>query len=183
MAWDNPSGILSPNERDRLKREAEIFAEAQRKMLREEEQRAAKQREGEERRRTDAWDREERARRAEEERRYKNQLASERRAQSKARLESYKAWLRTPEGDAVLDQERYKRRAEKVWNAEYGSVTYLRNRYGHAYYVIAEIIQNILGCTPDEAEEKIAENYIEPRWKQFEQPEIERILKKKLLKK
>ena len=28
MAWDNPSGILSPNERDRLKREAEIFAEA-----------------------------------------------------------------------------------------------------------------------------------------------------------
>ena len=97
-------------------------------MLREEEQRAAKQREAEERRRTDAWDREERARRAEEERRYKNQLASEIRAQSKARLESYKAWLRTPEGDAFLDQERYKRRAEKVWNAEYGSVTYLRNR-------------------------------------------------------
>lgn len=29
MAWDSPSGILSPNERDRLKREAEIFAEAQ----------------------------------------------------------------------------------------------------------------------------------------------------------
>ena len=45
MAWDNPSGFLSPNERDRLKREAEIFAEAQaeaqRKMLREEEQRAS----------------------------------------------------------------------------------------------------------------------------------------------
>ncbi len=35
----------------------------------------------------------------------------------------------------------------------------------------------------DEAEEKIAENYIEPRWKQFEQPEIDRILKEKLLKK
>ena len=49
MAWDNPSGILSPNERDRLKREAEIFAEAQRKMLMEEEQRASKQREAEER--------------------------------------------------------------------------------------------------------------------------------------
>ena len=56
MAWDNPSGILSPNERDRLKREAEIFAEAQRKMLREEEQRAAKQREAEEHRRADKRD-------------------------------------------------------------------------------------------------------------------------------
>ena len=68
MAWDNPSGILSPNERDRLKREAEIFAEAQRKMLRGEEQRAAKQREAEERRRAAERDREERTRRAEERR-------------------------------------------------------------------------------------------------------------------
>ncbi|SEL58751.1 hypothetical protein SAMN02910353_02952 [Ruminococcus sp. YRD2003] len=183
MAWDNPHGSLSADERLRLEREAKILAEAQRKMLREEEQRAAKQREAEERRRADARDREERARRAEEERRYKNQLASERRAQSKARSESYKAWLRTPEGDAFLNQERYKSRAEKVWNAEYGSATYLRNRYGHAYYVIAEIIQNILGCTPDEAEETISQNYIEPRWKYFEQPEVEKLLREKLSKK
>lgn len=39
-----------------FKREAEIFAEAQRKMLREEEQRAAKQREAEEHRRADKRD-------------------------------------------------------------------------------------------------------------------------------
>jgi len=72
MAWDSPSGILSPNERDRLKREAEIFAEAhaeaKRKMLREEEQRASEQREAEERRRAAERDREERTREAEERR-------------------------------------------------------------------------------------------------------------------
>lgn len=39
-----------------FKREDEIFAEAQRKMLREEEQRAAKQREAEEHRRADKRD-------------------------------------------------------------------------------------------------------------------------------
>ena len=56
MAWDNPHGSLSADERLRLEREAKIFAEAQRKMLREEEQRAAKQREAEERCRADKRD-------------------------------------------------------------------------------------------------------------------------------
>lgn len=128
MAWDNPSGILSPNERDRLKREAKIFAEAQRKMLREEEQRASKQREAEERRRAAERDREERTRRAEERRARYSQPSVQNRGiaileeRLKAIEEKIRASERTPEGIVY--------RAEKVRSSYVGSRDYLEARYG-----------------------------------------------------
>lgn len=67
MAWDDPHGNLSYDERRRLEREAEIYVEAQRKMLREE---AKKQREIDERHR------EEERQRRDDERRWSESLAS-----------------------------------------------------------------------------------------------------------
>ena len=177
MAWDNPSGILSPNERDRLKREAEIFAEAQRKMLREEEQRASKQREAEERRRAAERDREERTRRAEERRVRYSQPSVQNRGiaileeRLKATEEKIRASERTPEGIVY--------RAEKVRSSYVGSRDYLEARYGiDAYKHNQYRLTRGGGYNIHKIEELIAEDYSpdDPNWKRYECAEVETLL-------
>ena len=177
MAWDNPSGILSPNERDRLKREAEIFAEAQRKMLREEEQRASKQREAEERRRAAERDIEERTRRAEERRARYSQPSVQNRGiaileeRLKAIEEKIRASERTPEGIV--------HRAEKVRSSYVGSRDYLEARYGiDAYKHNQYRLTRGGGYNIHKIEELIAEDYSpdDPNWKRYECAEVETLL-------
>lgn len=159
MSWISDKS-LSLDEQRRAEQEAKIYAEAQRKMLREEQVRADEKRKRDE---------------ADAEFRKKTALEKERSGQAvKAHIDDMEAKLRayeqSPEGIA--------KRAEKVKSLYAGTREYLEARYGFDAYRFRH------RCVTDEchniytAEKLIAERYSPDDyfWKRRENPQLEQLL-------
>jgi len=157
MAWDDPHGNLSYDERRRLEREAEIYVEAQRKMLREE---AKKQREIDERHR------EEERQRRDDERRWSESLASRNMRSGAETKASKERRLKSEKCQALVQYVDKFKRVNTVRSSAIGSTKYLIARYGkHAYRIMLDTVIQALNITEQEAADYLTENYSEALWK------------------
>lgn len=181
MAWQNPHGNLTDDERRRLEREAQIYAEAQRKMLREEAKREEKQREREERRRAEERSRTESRRRLEETQR--GTQVSLQGNSHKAIIAAKEEKLRALESSPAVIAHRVK----TVKSSHVGSRKYLEARYGYDAYkseyedAYKSKHGRFLTYVPigdKTAEEIVAENYSQTDrfWKNHECEQIEQLL-------
>lgn len=165
MAWDNPHGTLSADERLRLEREAQIFAEAQRKMLREEQKRA--EREAERYSSTSTG--------------HKTESFSRVTISAQPRPPRILTPAEIAEEKRIIQetlQQRYaKTRARLVREAVYGSADYIHFRYGHPAWTraIAEYREKYQ-CTEEEAIQLICHNYKEEDWRELESELVEKLL-------
>lgn len=166
MAWDNPHGTLSADERLRLEREAQIFAEAQRKMLREEQKRAERD--------------------AERSRPVSTGYSHSTPPQTIIRT----VVVRPPSPEEIANENRIvmeiyhdrlaKSRAKRVLAATYGSADYIHYRYGEpAWRKTIEDYQQMYQCSKEEAIEKICQNYREEDWSAYENELVEKLIGKR----
>lgn len=168
MAWDNPHGTLSADERLRLEREAKIFAEAQREMLRQEQKRAER----------------------EAERYSSTSTGHKTESFPRVTISMQPPPPRIPTPAEIAKEERIVRemyeeriakiRARNALEAPYGSAEYIHSRYGHKTWTtkIAEYMEDFQ-CTEEEAVRLICRSYKEEEWRAYEIERVEKLLRER----
>lgn len=183
MAWDNPHGVLSLDEKERAGRLAKINAQAIAGALR-----PTKPTSAAERRAAERLAREEAAAQRERDRQMAQAVADakaaiakeherQRRLDRSAAMQNHLDSMTSREFLAELNREQAQDRAAKARRAEYGSPAYLKARYGPCNYnrKIRTVV-DVLGCTEEEAAQHLARTYKEDRWKDLESRLVEELL-------
>lgn len=97
--------------------------------------------------------------------------------QSQAPLSAYEQERINKWAEQRVEDKLAKMRAEQAVAASYGTVEYIRNRYGFQVWrgKITEY-KNRYNCTDEEAATLIVRNYKEEEWKHLENPLIEKYM-------